>query len=314
MISKYLFSIFVLIVVNLGTATIAQQFPASIQACIDRGDCTTPVLVSPSSNSSMHQYRYTDKGVERFLYRYSLGDNSGYQGSSDNGFSPSSEEAGFSGVVWLSARESYASNFRAGMTLYTDQVSVDEQTGNVNGNVEFRGDISLSLCSEALLAGEGSLFSSPPETNYDNPSSLFSDGPFSCIAPGCFVGAEFNLVNINYEQVGDRFVTGVISRSANLEGQFLYSQTSGFPGFDDYSPSQAFNAESSLYVGTPVTAPTAPVLLGDVNLSGRVDFSDIPLLVFYLQFGVNVPEADCNEDGVVDFADIPAFIDILANS
>lgn len=114
--------------------------------------------------------------------------------------------------------------------------------------------------------------------------------------------------------MGDRFVTGVISRSANLEGQFLYSQTSGFPGFDDYSPSQAFNAESSLYVGTPVTAPTAPVLLGDVNLSGRVDFSDIPLLVFYLQFGVNVPEADCNEDGVVDFADIPAFIAILANN
>lgn len=56
------------------------------------------------------------------------------------------------------------------------------------------------------------------------------------------------------------------------------------------------------------------MLLGDVNLSGRVDFSDIPLLVLYLQFGVNVPEADCNEDGVVDFADIPAFIAILANN
>ena len=51
-----------------------------------------------------------------------------------------------------------------------------------------------------------------------------------------------------------------------------------------------------------------PVLKGDINLDGVVDFADIPPFIAVLQSGVFRAEADVNCDGVVDFADISAFI------
>ena len=55
----------------------------------------------------------------------------------------------------------------------------------------------------------------------------------------------------------------------------------------------------------------ASALKGDVDLSGAVDFSDVPAFIGILQAGVFLAEADANCDTVVDFADIPAFIAIL---
>lgn len=54
--------------------------------------------------------------------------------------------------------------------------------------------------------------------------------------------------------------------------------------------------------------------LGDVNMDGAVDFSDIPAFIAVLTSGVFQAEADCNQDGVVDFSDIPPFIAILVGS
>ena len=60
-------------------------------------------------------------------------------------------------------------------------------------------------------------------------------------------------------------------------------------------------------------SPTPTVLLGDVDLSGTVDFGDIPAFIAVLTAGVFQDEADCDESGAVDFADIPAFIAILTS-
>lgn len=54
------------------------------------------------------------------------------------------------------------------------------------------------------------------------------------------------------------------------------------------------------------------VLLGDVDLSGVVDFGDIPAFVAVLQGGLFQAEADIDMNMLVDFSDIPLFIDILA--
>ncbi len=62
------------------------------------------------------------------------------------------------------------------------------------------------------------------------------------------------------------------------------------------------------------TPPIQTTLLGDVNLDGVVNFSDIPAFISVLQSGGFQAEADCDESGVVDFADIPAFIAILQGS
>ena len=52
-------------------------------------------------------------------------------------------------------------------------------------------------------------------------------------------------------------------------------------------------------------------VLGDVNLDGGVDFSDIPAFISVLSAENFQAEADCDQNGEVNFLDIPTFIDIL---
>ncbi len=60
----------------------------------------------------------------------------------------------------------------------------------------------------------------------------------------------------------------------------------------------------------PVSDGSGP-LLGDVDLSGDVNFSDIGPFIEVLITAEFMTEADCNEDGAVDFFDIGVFIGIL---
>jgi hypothetical protein len=57
-----------------------------------------------------------------------------------------------------------------------------------------------------------------------------------------------------------------------------------------------------------------PVLLGDVDLSGTVDFLDISPFISVLSGGTFQAEADCDQSGDVDFLDISPFIAILSGS
>ena len=65
-------------------------------------------------------------------------------------------------------------------------------------------------------------------------------------------------------------------------------------------------------ISNMLTVPDAPTfLLGDVDLSGRVDFADIPPFIALLQEGEFQDEADIDRCGKLDFNDIPAFIALL---
>ena len=320
MISKYLLLVFTFIAINLGATGFAQQvlFPESIQACIDDGECETPVLVASSSSFGpdlIQQYRLTfndGSGYVSYLYRYLLGENSDFQRTEVTLDGPVSTQARFSGVVWLLARERYSLSERPTlphtMTLYTEQI-----TGSTafEASGSSRGEIRIDLSSEALLAGGGSFLATlgdyDDDGDGDGEPSINSDGPLVCLAPGCGVGASFNLVGINYEQMGNQAVTGLIPPFANLEGQLLYSQERFFPGF--YSPTHSFDEESRLFVGTPV-----PPLLGDCNLDGSVNFLDISPFIVVLSSGDYLAEADCNLDDVVNFLDISRFIEILSGN
>ena len=62
-----------------------------------------------------------------------------------------------------------------------------------------------------------------------------------------------------------------------------------------------------------VTISEAPnVLLGDVDLSGTVDFLDIAPFIAVLSSNDFQAEAECDESGTVDFLDISPFITILS--
>ena len=56
------------------------------------------------------------------------------------------------------------------------------------------------------------------------------------------------------------------------------------------------------------TLAAPAVLLGDVNLDGVVNFSDIPAFIAVLAAGDYQIEADLDLSGLVDFSDIPPFI------
>lgn len=73
-------------------------------------------------------------------------------------------------------------------------------------------------------------------------------------------------------------------------------------------------ASSTLSNFEIVVATFGTVLLGDVDLNGVVDFSDIPAFISVLIGGEFQVEADADQNGVVDFSDIPPFIAILIAS
>ncbi len=74
---------------------------------------------------------------------------------------------------------------------------------------------------------------------------------------------------------------------------------------------QITGVEDTIQLYSLELTAAAALLKGDVDLSGVVDFSDIPAFISVLQGGLFQAEADANCDTFVNFADIPAFIAIL---
>ncbi len=87
----------------------------------------------------------------------------------------------------------------------------------------------------------------------------------------------------------------------------------GLPAAAAYANNQSEGPDLALAIDSISITQTfgSTVLLGDCDLDGVVNFSDIPALVGILISGAYIEQADCNEDGVVDFSDIDPFIGIL---
>ena len=79
-----------------------------------------------------------------------------------------------------------------------------------------------------------------------------------------------------------------------------------------FRPTGTFGASEGNIVLNGVLA--SPILLGDVNLDGMVNFFDIPMFIDVVLTNVFQAEADINEDGLVDFDDIAPFIDLVLGS
>ena len=68
------------------------------------------------------------------------------------------------------------------------------------------------------------------------------------------------------------------------------------------------------FYGLEVSFETEGVVIGDINLSGVIDFLDIAPFILRLSAGEFQAEADINQDGMVDFLDIGPFISLLQGS
>ena len=85
---------------------------------------------------------------------------------------------------------------------------------------------------------------------------------------------------------------------------FADSSTGSFDLDNNNSTVHAIN-------GLQIVGDFPPLLKGDVDTDGDVDFDDIVPFIAVLQAGVLQAEADCSCNGSVGFEDIAPFVDIL---
>ncbi len=118
------------------------------------------------------------------------------------------------------------------------------------------------------------------------------------IGPGSGGQIDFFNVDVNLNGLTDSTL------DANGTAIFLLELSGGTAGAGGHHALLDNVAVSAAVAGTPV-------LKGDVDVDGDVDFDDIPAFISVLQSGVFQAEADCDCSTIVDFSDIPAFILIL---
>ncbi len=170
---------------------------------------------------------------------------------------------------------------------------IDEGNTNFSGNIDLTpANSTADTVQQYLLVANGHT----EDITLD--ASLNSQGNTSTVATGTWALFQDGMSILTGDLTG---FTGTISHRLALwhQGDPMGSATQSFLYMDDF---QIFTG-----TGGGVVAP----LKGDVDLSGVVDFSDIPAFISILQGGGFQAEADCDCSGGVDFSDIPAFIAIL---
>ena len=121
---------------------------------------------------------------------------------------------------------------------------------------------------------------------------------------GTFFGGGFSSIREVFESLAMRF--GEPARGSVVIDR---ASTDSVP-LDDLLGSIRGNSPDIGAIELDASTPIGE--LGDVNLDGAVDFSDISPFITLLSSGVFQAEADLDESGVVDFADIAPFIEALS--
>ena len=107
-------------------------------------------------------------------------------------------------------------------------------------------------------------------------------------------------------QVGQPFV--VADRGVTLTGVLADGEPFSFNLMSTFSPTDFFSPAATLTVTLD-----GPVVLGDLNLDGIVNFLDISPFIQVLTSGDFQAEGDIDKSGTVDFLDISGFIGLLSS-
>lgn len=176
-------------------------------------------------------------------------------------------------------------------TYYGDQVAVELNDGFPGRSPEILIDADISDAIAAKL-----------RVGYSRSVGVDS---FLVTINGNDISVPSDIRGVDDEEFGS-IDEGLVSREIDIPIEYLNDGSNSlrltFTG-------DGFLSSTALVVSTAAPGPS----LGDVNLSGTVDFSDIPSFIALLQSGTFQAEGDINFDGVVNFSDIPLFIDLLIN-
>lgn len=220
----------------------AAVLPGEIQNCIASSVCSTPVPVQ--QGLAYTAYSYSEGGTDKFLFEYSLWPSSNE--STNFGTTP------LSGAAWLSANAAYdLTQERHFFTLYLD--GVEPAPANLWIFDSDGLSVGLSMPTVDLLAGtsffhlgeeqsaggfflEGELGTLGDQgqgiyPNADNHSFV------PCLADTCEVGAEFNLLNMQYIQAGSM---AQLTLNPTDQRGLLYSQYQDWDEDDAWYRSQSY--------------------------------------------------------------------------
>lgn len=220
----------------------AAVLPNEIQDCIFNAVCSTPVLVQQAPTFSA--YSYSDGGADKFLFEYGL-------------WPSSNESTNFgttqlSGAAWLSANAVYdLTQERHFFTLYLDGVTPTPTNLWVFDSDGL--DVGLSMPTADLLAGSsffrlwedqdagGFFLEGELGTLGDQGQGFYpladNHSFVPCLADTCEVGAELNLLNMQYQQSGS--IAQLILDPDDQRG-LLYSQYRDWAGGDTWYRSQSY--------------------------------------------------------------------------
>jgi len=122
-------------------------------------------------------------------------------------------------------------------------------------------------------------------------------------------GTEFYLDNVQLTSL----VPGQTFTVTNRGGEILSGTVNDGTAFSfELEPNITIDNSFFDFFSTLTVTLTAPIILGDVNLDGKVDFLDIAPFISLLSSGSFQDEADIDGSGVVTFLDIAPFIAILS--
>lgn len=106
--------------------------------------------------------------------------------------------------------------------------------------------------------------------------------------------------------------TAALTLTADVEGDYMFSWTL------EFDETLTEEDEGYSYALLMVEFPSESALIGDVNMDGRVDVSDISTVAEYLFGGTpdpfNATAADANNDGDIDVSDISTIAEIIFNN
>ena len=124
-------------------------------------------------------------------------------------------------------------------------------------------------------------------------------------------GSEFSIDGMPVSNLQSGQTVTIAERGLTLSGVLSdgepFSVDLNSDANDIIPPSEDFFSRSA----TLTVTLEVPILLGDVNQDGVVNFSDISPFIGVLSFQAFQAEADIDQNGVVDFLDISPFIGIL---
>lgn len=178
---------------------------------------------------------------------------------------------------------------------------------------------------ELLLRSDGSrTFDIRPTDATGIPSTDDESALFSTVLPGSSDQPFTYVVDVSAAAIhvnqGDVLAivlspadasTGIVRWASGSSTANPYAGGQGFTRNQNTGEFRAFFDTD--YGFTTRVAVSDPVLLGDINLDGILDFFDISAFIEVLAGGGFQAEADCDEDGDIDFDDIRPFIVLLAS-